>query len=632
MYTLINEERWNKIRQALKNDAFYKELTRQSFILPAHEIAKRPGIRQKEDSQDWWRCTHRLEKVGIALLMEPENDALRNWLHDALMEVAHLPDDMWIGPFFRPRTNPPQGMLEVSHIILPVFIVLGIVPDILNQAEQRLLLSRVREVGAPYSMNWMKDKEEKGLFERNNWSMALLKGYCAAGLMLEDKEILDYSVTRFNRLCNTANSDFYGETLDYWSYAFSSLASIHLAMQFVRPDLAQKLQPLTGFANALPWVAAQYLGHYRVEAAPELEMPRFMPISDTNALWRPSSTALALIATMKEAPERAALASWLFHETYTLNTLVPKEEGRLGFWSSPDFWLWVLYPDFPNPTGASPLPKVQRFGDGITISHQDALYFACNAGSTEKPRVVSHRHADQGAIFAMYNNVVLLDDPSRVCYRLPLYNAVKEDQAHSLPLFRKDGERLPQRILAFEDAMKPPRNQDAGHELFSDGYRVTCDMGALYPAPIKKVFRQITVRGNHLALVEDHWEADAPVEAATKFVFNNRDMAMAWSIGQNECRMTRENVGVRVISLDEIKPELSYGTLNDANHVNPAAPVQGREGSAYEMNFNALEPAKHGNLRFVLLFDNEEALDMWQVRRTPNGIVTMSPEGVSERI
>ena len=50
------------------------------------------------------------------------------------------------------------------------------------------------------------------------------------------------------------------------------------------------------------------------------------------------------------------------------------------------------------------------------------------------------------------------------------------------------------------------------------------------------------------------------------------------------------------------------------------------------MNFNALEPAKHGNLRFVLLFDNEEALDMWQVRRTPNGIVTMSPEGVSERI
>ncbi len=626
---ILTEEMLFKIREKRKTDHYYAFLIDHAVIDRARETAEHPGIRRPEDSQDWWRCLNRIEIAALAHLFAPQETRIQNWLHDALKEITDMPDDQWIGPFFRPRCDPPQGMLETSAILVAVTEALGICPDILSRGETDRLLDRIRKVGLPYSRNWISAREKEGTFGSNNWSIVLLCGYAYGAALTEDEDALRFVTERCNYLCRTMNEDFYGETTDYWSYASSQFALIRLLLEAVRPDLASELLPVSVYAGILPWCAAQVIGPFRCEALTEpIPLIRWVNFSDANAIERMDATTLASIAIRKkEMPQLASLASHLFFRTYAPETLYLQHEDRLGFWKTVTFWLALLYPDFADPKKTPPEPAVQRFGDGLTVLKGEKLQFFSRAGSTIPSKAIEHRHADQGTVFAAYNGVVLLDDPGSCCYRLPLYEEEKKDSAHSLPLFRIGNTPLPQRILGSGDADHAPLNRDAGHETGKDFFMTTSDMADLYPKVLTKVLRTVWAEEKHIAFIADEWEAEERVTEETRFVFNNRRMAMEWRISGNECRMTREGVGVRVISLDGCIPELGYGTLNDANHVHPGAPTQGRQGNGYVITFGKKEEEAKGHRRFLLIFDCESRLDRWRFFQKENAWFFLSPDG-----
>ena len=625
---ILTEEMLRKIQHTRKTDTYFAYLIDHAVIDRARDIASQPGIRRPEEPQDWWRCLNRLGYAALACALEPDEVQVHAWLHNALMEIARMPDDQWIGPFFRPRCEPPQGMLETSTILVAVTLSLGICPEVLNEDETALLLDQVRTVGLPYSKNWIRAREADGTFGNNNWSVVLLCGCAYGAVLLEDMDALRRIVEPYNRLCEIMNMDFYGETIGYWSYAASELASVRLLLERVYPEMAKLLKPAETYARILPWYSAQYIGPFTSEALPDPPLIRLVNFSDTAAIQRISSTLLASIAVRKqEIPSLAALASWLFKKLFTKETLYLPDEGRLGFWSTVTVWSVLLYPDFSAPCSASPYPTVQRFGDGLTVLRGKELLFLSRAGSSVPSRVISHRHADQGTIFAAYSGVVLLDDPGSCCYRLPLYIEGKQDRVHSLPLFRQGNHPLPQRILESSDANRPPLNRDAGHEIGENGFWTTSDMGSLYPDPLTKVLRTVWAEKDHIAFIADEWEATSPVHEETKFVFNNRNMGMEWRISGNECRMTREKVGVRVISLDGCSPSLGYATLHDANHVHPGAPTQGRQGNGYEITFDSKDESKTGCRRFLLVFDEENKLDQWQIRKEEDSWVLLDADG-----
>ncbi len=622
---ILTEEMLCRIQDKRKTDPYYASMI-DHVIGRAGEIASRPGIRQQGERPDWWRCLGRIDTAALAHLFAPENTRIRTWLHDALMEIAGIPDDQWIGPFFRPRCDPPQGMLETSHIMVVSAKALGICPDILTSGETVRLLDRIRKIGLPYSRNWISAREKEGTFGSNNWSIVLLCGCAYGAALLEDEETLLFVAEQYNRLCGTMNDDFYGETTSYWSYASSEFAILRLLFEYARPDLAAALEPITVYARVLPWYDAQAVGPFYPEALQGIPQTRYANFSDANALEHLNSATLASIAAAKkEIPELAALASRIFFREFPAEAYASAD--KTGFRNSPDFWATLLYPEFADPKGAPASPKVRRFGDGLTVLKGNGLSFYSRAGSSVPAHAIAHRHADQGTILAAYNGVVLLDDPGICCYRLPLYQESKRDCCHSMPLFRKGDTPLPQRILDESDANNPPLNRDAGHEIGENSFLTASDLGRLYPDPLRKVLRTVWAEENHTAFIADEWEADEPIREETRFVFNNRNMAMEWRISGNECRMTRECVGVRVISLDGCVPKLSYGTLHDANHVNPGGPTQGRQGNGYEMTFASEEESQSGCRRFLLVFDKESLLDQWQVIKEDATWVLLDPDG-----
>ena len=630
MIRLINDEWMNKIQETWKNDSYYAYLIENCVLAKAQEAISRPGIWHEDDTNDYWRCMYRVTDTALALAFTPDNQEMRKWLHDAVMEICAQPDDMWIGPFFRHRTNPPQGQLETTTMQIGLFKPLVLCPDLFTEEDRALIIRRIREVGKPYTREWLDARDREGSLYNNNWTIAMLHGYTIAGILLEEDEILEYVVNCFNALvAKTMNSDFYGEATAYWGYAASSFSEVTLLLRHFRPDMEERLAPLENYARMLPWYAAHYVGEYYIEASPE-KMERWINISDSDAMGNSHATLEALIATSKDRMgELAPLAAALHLRAYTPERLMLKNAKAMTFRGAPTIWSILLYPYFADPKGAPVYPDVQRFNNGETfLKRENGLHFLSNAGSTEPIKAIAHRHADEGVIFAAYKTTVLLDDPGRCCYRLPLYEEGKLDTSHSLPFFASAaGEALHQRILAPDCANIPPLNYDAGHKLGDDWFYTTSDMGPLYPETMDKVQRNVLALGDHAALVEDSWQAKEPIQAGVRFVGNNRMALMRWQIKGNEGRLAREKVGVRLISLEGITPTLGYGTLNDASTVNPAGPTQGRQGTAYHILFNAPELAEKGKLRTLLIFDDADRLDRWSASQEGDVLSIRTPEG-----
>ena len=345
-------------------------------------------------------------------------------------------------------------------------------------------------------------------------------------------------------------------------------------------------------------------------------------------MWRISDKLLMDIALRtEEMPDLAALAGQSYRAQYQPEWIsIPNEEG-LGFWKQCSIWSIVCFPDLPHLQSVPQFPDARRFSDGLALlKRKNGLMMAARSGGEAIPAVVSHRHADQGALFAAYQGIVLLDDSGRCCYRLPQFLRDKTDTEHSLPFFTEGGAALHQHILNKEDAGMPCRNQDRGHVLGEDFIWVSGEMGELYPEPMRSVSRRVLMLGDHAALVEDCWEAGRPVVAGLRFVGNNRRMEMKWQLSAGEGTLCREGVGMRVISLEGVHPKLGYGTLHDLSHVNPNGPMQGREGSAYHLLFIMDTGCEKGALRTVLLFDAADRLAKWQVLDADGCLTIVTPE------
>ena len=243
MVRMMNEEWIKKIRETWKNDPYYANIIENCVLAKARDAISYPGIWRDDDINDYWRCLYRVADTALALVFTPDDQEMRKWLHDAVMEVCSQPADMWIGPFFRQRTNPPQGQLETTTMQASIFKPLVLFPELFSEEEKTLMLQRIREYGKPYTREWLDAREREGSLYHSNWTIAMLHGYTMAGLLLEEDDILDYVAECFNALVDkTMNSDFYGEATAYWGFAASS---------FSRRSPTEDLEALTSTAMTM---------------------------------------------------------------------------------------------------------------------------------------------------------------------------------------------------------------------------------------------------------------------------------------------------------------------------------------------------------------------------------------------
>lgn len=626
MFAFFDEATKKKMLALKEQDPTYAALWQKVVVERSREAISQSGILRSGDTQDWWRCLPRVAIVALALAFSLEDPKLRTWLKDAVNEICELPDDQWIGPFFRPRKNPPCGALETAHILQELVVTLALCPETFSPQEVARIRERVRTVGLPMTQEFLR-LHEGPVASQNNWSIVLTSGLMYAGVLLEDRALLQEVVRLYNHLVTGMNDDFYGETVEYWGYAASIFSEIRLVLERDSPDIAAQLASPQGYARCLPWALAQEIGAFSPEAIGK-SMPRFINFSDSDALWRISDKLLMDIALRtEEMPDLAALAAQSYRVLYRPAWISVPNEERLGFWKQVSIWSILCFPDLPHPESVPQFPDARRFSDGLALlKRKDGLMMAARSGGEAIPAVVSHRHADQGALFAAYQGIVLLDDPGRCCYRLPQFLRDKADAVHSLPFFTEGETALHQRIMDREDAGLPCRNQDRGHVLGDDFIWISGETGTLYPEPMRSVSRRVLMLGDHAALIEDHWEAGRPVVAGVRFVGNNRCMEMKWQLSGGEGTLCREGVGVRLISLEGIHPQLGYGTLHDLNHVNPNGPTQGREGSSYHLLFTMDVACEKGALRTVLLFDAADRLAKWQVSESDGHLTIVTPE------
>lgn len=623
MKRLLTQPRIDALRRALDDTPGYLALL-EAMEAKLRRETRHPGIMQPEDTTAWWYHDDRLQRAAAVLCLRWD-DALAAWLVTAVDDILSRDADEWVGPFFRQRTTPPQGTLECSRLTRTLAYVLMLCPQVLDEERQARTHAAIAEIGMPMMLEWMRHNMLTTDKPRNNFCPVILCGYMAGALALEDAAALDWAVAQFDELFSLLNTDFYGETPHYWSYATTQYAEMYTLLRLAAPEQVARIAEPGRMYGAFRWAYAHRAGAFVPESIGQV-MPRMLNFGDSGAMDRPLGTLLSVAASGEDI-EIAAMASEWFHFVYSPDRVDPPMPDRIGFYNDIGPWPLLLYPDFASPNDVPAQPSIQRFGDGYASVDVAGLRIGLHSGGTEAPRVMSHRHADQQSLIASLDGVVLLDDPGHCCYRLPLQKAGMQDGAHSTPVYLLGDEPLAQRMLGGTDVRQPPRNVRTRDAHGDDWLHIGGDAAALYPAPVRRAERRFLALGAHVLLIEDIWAADAPLRAGMRFVCNNRAMGLALAHGPAGDRLSREGVAARILPLWDNEAELGYVALHDNYHVFPAAPVQGREGSGMVVTHLSKEEATTGAIRALLVFDRDGAIDHWRIEAAGDAIEVFSPDG-----
>lgn len=611
-------ERLDALRTCMREDSDYARLIEAGRRVLVNEL-QIPGVKQPNETRDWWYTSEdRLGRAAVIWALT-EDAHIGAWLHDTALMIAREDADAWIGPFFRKRYQPLQGMLETRHLSAAVSQALLFAPALFTDAEMTELRTALREKALIPIMEWLKPYDADPSIPHNNWVISELTGLFFAACAIGDFDCVRHYLPLFNFLHNDCNSDFYGEPGGYWIYACDSFLKIHFLLDWAFDAQSDEVESPARLLSPFLWKYYRRQGMFQLQNFESSRM-RGLTFGDD--------------PTLDSIAETVLLYTSVYHMDFDVRGLAGTRLEKLVL-SDPDKeraipceFLCLLPYRGTSQVTEDAFPPSRLFADGYLMykDRWDAptIQIALLGGCTETPHVIEHAHADQLSFQLAVNGVVLLDDPSICCYRLNMYRQTQSAAWHSVPSYRTEEETprlLEQARMTSANIREEHLCRRVSSVLREHAFAVTGDASALYPAELRSVRRTFAAAGEHVLVICDTWESDIPVFPMASFIGNNRRRMMKWNFGENCASLSREGVGVRILAMQNTSVELDYAALNDSNDVYPDSPMQGREGSGYIVRMQAENSACHGKAVYVLFADREENLEHWHAEIHDTGIV-----------
>lgn len=594
----------------------------------AKEYGTAPGLEcAGTDTEFLHHVLEYLSDAALVCAVAPD-DRLKVRLRHAALDVAELPLDDWIGPFFRDHASkPPRGHLETAHLAAGLAIVYDLVPELFSAEEKERIEHALREKAVPLCREWLKRNDHLA-----NWRCILLSGLAVAGAVLHDEAILDEAEEEYRFCLNAIQPDgSYGESLQYANYCYRGLMLTGEAL--IRSGRAPGAMP---YAKAVRWFRHSLLYSKPLSGWGPYPRPRSLNFNDSAAICGPDPDLLMHIAVRAkdEMPAEAALARQLFDELYTATPAQgPFDRSSFGFLNRYGFLSLVLYKCAAAPAaGNEPLPWA-AFSNGDCVARSDwenartILGFRAGSGGLCAP---GHLHGDANSLILAYGQERLLADPGHCCYRNWLHHFDCATGSHNTCVFRYGNAELgqkttPQRKIGPEKTLGPTQPR-GGKMLFAGRCgNVTAfgnDAAEAYGAPITRFERFTILCGEHVLFVVDRIDSSEPVTAVWNWLLNNRDGELEWKLLPPDRLVARRgSVGMKLFHLgEESAPQGPfYGHVHDAYHPLPGQKGEGAPGSGMQFRWQEHSARTGRTAVHAIALDSYGPVSQWHLR-TEEGI------------
>ena len=624
MAIFLTEAERSGIR-VFRSDPVYSNLY-WGLLNRVRKYAASPSLECAGTDTEWpHHVLEYLTDAALVCAVAPE-ERLKTRLRHAALDVAELPLDDWIGPFFRDHTaTPPRGHLETAHYAAGLAIVADLVPELFRAEEAEIIRGALREKAVPLCREWLRWNDHL-----MNWRCILLSGLAVAGAVLRDETVLDEVSEEYRFCLNAVQPDgSYGESLQYSNYCFRGLMLTYEAL--LRSGRNPGDMP---YAKAVRWFRHSLLYNKPLSGWGEHPRPRSLNFNDSAALFGPDPDLLMHIAVRagKEMPAEAATARELFDELYAATPAQgPFDRSSFGFLNRYGFLSVVLYPQSaaaaPEKAGGEPPWAAFSNGDRIARNSWEnpRTILGFRAGS-EYLNAPGHLHEDANSLILAYAGERLLVDPGHCCYRNWLHHFDLAAGSHNTCVFRCGGTELgqkgtPGRRIGPGRTLSPALPRGGRPLLAGRCGSVTIfanDAAEAYGAPIRRFERFALLCGEHVLFLVDRIESSEPVTAIWNWLLNNRDGELEWKLLPPDRLVARRGpAGMKLFHIgaaDDFPQGPFYGHVHDAYHPLPGQKGEGAPGSGLQFRWQERSDRTSRRVVHAIALDDYGPVTQWHLQ------------------
>ncbi len=598
------------------------------------KYSESPGLSSTANTEYWHHAAEYLGDAAFAAAQK-NDPRLNNWVRSAALELARIPLEDWIGPWFREHSDPPKGHLETTHLAIAVGLALDLAPHVFTDAEQEELRSVLRSRALPLCREWL---------ERNrhlaNWRCILLAGYAVSAAILDDTEAMAWAAEDYNLCLEAVQEDgSYGESLQYSNYCAYGLMMTYeaLARRGYRLDMSR-------YGRAIHWFCHSLLYRKPLAGWGEYPRPRSVNFNDSTAIFGAAPDLLTHISRyLKDSyPLEAGLAAWMFNHLYSENPgQGPFDRATFGFLNRYGFMALINYSAMAAPQTPAELPLFARFDNGNACARSDwgeAPTVLAMSTSGAAMNTSGHLHGDLNSIILAHRKERLLADSGHSCYRNLIHKFECASSTHNTCTFTVSGDASLQENLlkaeTIEQKLPSPRRFDERKNLQPPVRRqgrfllaarrddVTVfgnDAGEAYGTPIREFSRFAILCGENAVFIVDRIDSAVPVKTNWHWLLNNRDGELEFkNPAPDRIVVRRGNAGMKFFNLaSTVRPNgFLHGYIHDAYHPLPNQPGEGAPGSGLLFNWCEKEPVS--GLRTVIhaaVVDEYGPVAHWHLRQ-----------------
>ncbi|MBN2712266.1 MAG: heparinase II/III family protein, partial [Planctomycetes bacterium] len=566
------------------------------FINRAQGHASQPGLRDFQSQQDYWHMAYDYISTAAMIYALKPDKTLGGWIRGAVLELARLDDEEWVGPWYRNHTSEPRiGHLETGHLCWACASALDLAADAFSEADRDEIAAKLENTGIRLCREYLPREDHL-----NNWHCILTAGLAMSAAVLDNREQMDYAAKMFGYGTELFQPDgSYGESLQYSHYAQIGLFLAYESLVRRDPEYAKIISP-DKYGRGVRWTAASYFYHKPMDGWGPYPRPRSANFNDSAALFQPPGDLMlhVNVRCRESLPVEAGLARWFFDTCYTgERASEPNDLASFGFYNNAGFLTLPLLAQAgealaPAEAGMGELEAFSN-GDALMRDRLDGKTIVAVYGGCDDLHVKSHRHAALNSGIVVHNRERMLVDPGHSCYRSLIHNMETKTQTHNTVTFDFEDESrhvsLQQSISSQRRAVK----DDMSDNLLSreaerliaksvDEIRVVGHDAALsYGKPITSAKRFWILCGENSLFVVDMIKAGKPVRATYCWLLNNRDGLLEFKpVPPDRIVARRGNTGMKLFNLGGGNfSGPTYSFVHDCYHPKPQQRGEGASGS-----------------------------------------------------
>lgn len=607
----------------------------------ASEMAAIPGLGATHSETWWHEVLENVATVAAAVRLKNEPGP-REWIRSTALTLAGLPQDAWIGPWFRDHARqPPVGHLETAHVSMALALALDLGRTALSEPEQAVVAEALRAKGIALCRAWL---AATGYLA--NWRCVLLAGVTVPAAVLGDRALLEECLAEYRFCCQAFQADgSYGESLQYASYAAWALMMTHESLLRALPPEATADLPMP-YAGLARWAAYSLFARRPLSGWGDLPRPLSLNFNDSGLIAGIAPDLLLHIAVRarERDPETAALARHAFDTVYAdVPNLGPFHRSSFGFLNTYSFLTLALHAqagDAQSPTRLNLAPTA-RFSAGPAIARSgwEALPTVLAVSGVPDPlHCTGHLHADLNSVILAYRGEVFLADPGHSCYRNVIHEFETSTRAHNTCTFVGPGGELQQRTaeprrFSADRRLEPPVTRPGRHLLsarLDDVSVFANDAAAAYGEPVDEFTRVCILTGGHAVFVVDTVSTSVPMRAKWNWLANNRDGMLEAKVLADRRVLRRGSAGMKMFfhSANPLALDRKNGYVHDCYDPLPGQPGEGKNGTGLYLNVLERTPAE-GRRTVVHAFalDDFGASAGWHFKQPRPGLYALEGPG-----